>query len=164
MPSDFAELPVRLGREIECGLLAPGLDGDVVGFGFAGGHFVAGEVGNAGERLAQPLVESGGGRVQLVELVFEGAGLVHHGALRVLAGLLQRAHLLAQLVAAGLELLGLVMASRRLWSRARKSPRSEPGRLRARAVFLPLFPGCPGQNSSRACLYQFNRRSAASRF
>ena len=76
----FAEFPVGLGREVEFGILAPGLDGDVVGFGDAGGHFVAGEVGHAGERQAQLLVEGGGGLVELVELVFEGAGLVHAAA------------------------------------------------------------------------------------
>ena len=75
----LAEFPVRLWGEIEVRLLAPGLDGDVVGFGCADGDFVAGEVGNAGEREAHLLVESGRGLVELVELVFEGAGLVHHG-------------------------------------------------------------------------------------
>ena len=55
----FADLPVRLGREIEFLRLAPGFDGFVVGFGDADGHFVAGEVGNAGERQAQLLVEGG---------------------------------------------------------------------------------------------------------
>ena len=45
----FAEFPVRLGFEVEAGFRAPGFYGDVVGFGRAGGDFVAGEVGNAGE-------------------------------------------------------------------------------------------------------------------
>ena len=88
-------------------LLAPGFDGLVVGFGGADGNFVAGEVGNAGERLAQLLVEAGRGLVQLVELVFQGAGLFHHGrGFVVLAGFFERANLLAQLVAAGLALFG----------------------------------------------------------
>ena len=73
----FAELPVGLGGEVEGGIFAPGFDGDVVGFGCAGGDFVAGEVGNAGERQAHLLVESGGGLVELVEAIFEGAGFFH---------------------------------------------------------------------------------------
>ena len=98
---------MRLGREVEFLLLAPGFDGFVVGFGEADGHFVAREVGNAGEGLAQLLVELGGGFVQLVELLFQGARLVHDGrGFVVFAGLLERAHLLAELVAAGLALFG----------------------------------------------------------
>src|SRR5215831_6316454 len=45
----FAEFPMGLGGEVELPLLAPGLDGDVVSFGFATGNFVTGEVGDAGE-------------------------------------------------------------------------------------------------------------------
>ena len=88
-------------------LFAPGFDGFVVGFGEADGDFVAGEVGNAGEGLAELFVEVGGGFVEFVELVFEGAGLFHDGCgFVVFAGFFERAHLLLELVAAGLELFG----------------------------------------------------------
>ena len=105
-PQRFAQLPVRLGLKVERTLLAPGLHRDVVGFGGADGHFIAGQVGNARQRKPHLLVESGRGLVQFVELVFQRAGLVHHRG-RVLPGLLQRAHLLAQLVAPRLQRLGL---------------------------------------------------------
>ena len=96
-----------MGCEVEFPRLAPGFDGLVVGFGDADGDFVAGEVGNAGEGLAQLLVEIGGGFVQFVEFLFQGARLFHDGrGFVVLAGLLECAHLLAELVAAGFALLG----------------------------------------------------------
>ena len=73
----------------------------------ADGNFVAGEVGNAGEGLAQLLVEIDGGVVELVEFVFQGARFFHDGrGFVVLAGLLERAYLLAELVAASFALLG----------------------------------------------------------
>ena len=99
---------MRFGREVEFRLFAPGLYGLVVGLGCADGNFVAGEVGNAGQGQAQLLVEARGGLVELVELVFERARLFHHGrGFIVLAGFFESAHLLAELVAAGLQLLGL---------------------------------------------------------
>jgi hypothetical protein len=57
----LAQLPVRLGLKSKWAS-RPRFDGEVVGLGFAGGHFVAGEVGNAGQQLAQPVVEGRGGR------------------------------------------------------------------------------------------------------
>ncbi len=57
----FAEFPVRLGGESEAGNLAPFLDREVVVFRKPDGHFVAGEVGNAGEQLAKAVVEGRGG-------------------------------------------------------------------------------------------------------
>ncbi len=101
----FAEFPVRLGFEFECGLVSPGFDGDVVGFRFAGGNFVAGQVGNARERQTHLLVECGGGLVELVEFLFQGTRFVHDGRC-VLTGFLECSHLLAQVIAARLELLG----------------------------------------------------------
>ena len=107
MPSASPISQCGLGAKSNLRWLAPGLDGHVVGFGSAGGDFVAGEVGNAGQRLPQLLVERGRGPVQLVEFVFQGAGLFHHSrGFVALAGLFQRAHLLAQLVAAGFQLFG----------------------------------------------------------
>ena len=74
----------------------------------ADGDFVAGEVGHAGERLAQLLVESGRRPVEFVEFILQRAGLVHDGCSFVIfAGFFERAHLLRQLVAARLELLRL---------------------------------------------------------
>ena len=96
----LAEFPVRLGGEVELRLFAPGLDGDVVFFGLADGDFVAGEVGDAGEREAHLLVERGRRLIQLVELLFEGARLVHNSC-GVFALALERADLLRELVAAG---------------------------------------------------------------
>ncbi len=101
----LAQLPVRLGLEVEGGLFAPSLDGDVVGLATAGGNFVASEVGNAGQGVAHLFDQGGGALVQLVQLVFQRAGLVHDGR-RVAALFLERAHLLAQFIAARLELLG----------------------------------------------------------
>ena len=50
---------------------------------------------------------SGGSLVELVEFVFQGAGLFHHGrGFVVFAGLFERAHLLREFVAAGFELFG----------------------------------------------------------
>ena len=66
----FADLPVRLGLEIEVSLLAPGLDSDIVGLAGSRGNFIARQVGNAGQRLAQLLVEFRSRPVQLVHLVF----------------------------------------------------------------------------------------------
>ena len=91
----FAEFPVRFGSEIEVRLFAPGLDGDVVFFGLAGGDFVARQVGDAGEGEAHLLVECGRGLVEFVELVFQGAGLVHHRC-GVFAFALEGGHLLAR--------------------------------------------------------------------
>ena len=51
-------------------------------------------------------VEGGSGLIQDVETVLEGADLFHESN-RFLAGLLARAHLVAQLIAKRLELLGL---------------------------------------------------------
>ena len=105
----LAQLPVRLGLEVEGWLLAPGFDGDVVGLGFACGHFVAGQVGNPRQQLAQPVVQGRGGRVQIVELFLERPSLFDQrsgGLISFGAGLFQRAHLLAQLVAASLQPLG----------------------------------------------------------
>ena len=107
MPSASPISQWGLGLEIEFLQLAPGFDGFVVGFGDADGDFVAREIGDAGERLTQLLVELGGGLVELVEFVFEGAGFFHDGGgFVVLAGFFESAHLLAELVAAGLALLG----------------------------------------------------------
>ena len=99
-------VPSGAWLEVEAGFRAPGFYGDVVGFGCADGDFVAGEIGNAGEGETHLLVESGGGFIELVEPVFEGAGLFHERG-RVLARFLECAHLLAEFVAAGLELLCL---------------------------------------------------------
>ena len=92
---------MRLGLEVEGWDLAPGFYGDVVGLREPGRHFVAREVGNARQREAQIVVELGRGLVELVQLVFERAGLLHQRS-GVQAQLLQRTHLLAQLVAARL--------------------------------------------------------------
>ena len=105
MPSCFAELPVGLGGEIEVRLVAPGLDGDVVFFGFAGGDFVAREVGDAGEGEAHLLVERGGSLIEFVELVLEGARLVHQLS-GIFAFALEGADLLREFVAARFELFG----------------------------------------------------------
>src|ERR1700739_5147259 len=86
--------------EVEVRFLAPGFNGDVVFLGLAGRDFMAGEVGNAGEGEAHLLVERGRGLVELVELVFEGARLVHD-CRGVFAFTLESGDLLAQLVAAG---------------------------------------------------------------
>ena len=91
----LAKLPVRLGGEIEIRLFAPGLDGDVVFFGFAGGDFVAREVGDARERETHLLIERGGGLVEVVELVFEGASFVHQRG-GIFAFALESADLLAR--------------------------------------------------------------------
>jgi hypothetical protein len=104
MPSDSPSSQCGLGVKSKAGF-SPQVLTTGCRLRICRGHFVAGQVGNAGQRLAQPVVEVAARLVQLVELVFEGAGLVHHGG-RVLPGLLQRADLLAQLVAAGLEALG----------------------------------------------------------
>ena len=107
MPSASPISQCGLGSKSNFFWFAPGFDGLVVGLRGAGGNFVAGEVGNAGQRLAQLLVEAGRGLVQLVEFVFQGAGLFHHGrGFVVLAGFFQSAHLLAQLIAPGLALFG----------------------------------------------------------
>jgi hypothetical protein len=95
---------VRLGFKIEGRLLAPGFYGWVVRLRLADGNLVAGEVGDAGQREAQLVVQGRGRLVQLIQLFLEGAGLIHHGR-RVLAGLFQGAHLLAQLITASLETL-----------------------------------------------------------
>ena len=102
----FADFPVRLGCEIEFLLFAPGFDGFVVGFGDAGGDFVASEVGNAGEGLTELFVEIGGGLVELVELLFQGASLfLNCGGFVLFARLHECADLLRELVAAGFALL-----------------------------------------------------------
>jgi len=67
---------VRLGGECEGWYVAPGFYGEVVGFRKPGGHFVACEIGNAGEQLAETVVEGRGGRVEFVELFLERAGFV----------------------------------------------------------------------------------------
>ena len=107
-------------------------------------------LGMLGERQAHLLVECGCGLVELVELVFQGAGFVHHGRC-VLPGFLEGSHLLAELIAAGLELFG-----RRDGFAAASGPRREnrPGaqrdRHRGRAVLLPQLPGCSGQIPDQA--------------
>ncbi len=103
----FADLPMSFWRKVELLPLAPGFDGFVVGFGQAGGNFVAREVGNSGEGLPQLLVELDGGLVERVEFFLELAGFVLDcGGFVFFAGLHERADLLAELVAAGLALLG----------------------------------------------------------
>ncbi len=88
---------------------------------------------------------SGGGRfVELVELVLEGAGLVHHGrGFVVLAGFLERAHLLGELVAAGLELLGLSdgLAAALVESAKIAQQRGRVGAARAQFFFHQLQVG-----------------------
>lgn len=57
--------------------------------------------------MTQLLVKLGGSFVQLVELLFQCARLIHDGrGFVVLSGLLERANLLAELVAAGFALFG----------------------------------------------------------
>ena len=58
----FADLPVRLGREVEGGDRAPGLLDDVVVLGDAGGYGVVGKVGEGLEELAELEVGVGGTR------------------------------------------------------------------------------------------------------
>ncbi len=90
----FAEFPVRFWGEVEVRLFAPGFDREIVFLGFAGGDFIAGEIGNAREGKAHLFVESGRGFVQFVELLFEGAGFVHHGG-GIFAFALEGSNLLA---------------------------------------------------------------------
>ena len=105
MPSCFADFPVRLGSEVEGGYIAPGFDGDVVFLGFAGWDFVARQIGDAGKREPQLLVERGCGLVEVVELVFEGARLVHQLG-SVFAFALKRTDLLGEIVTTGFQLFG----------------------------------------------------------
>ena len=72
-------------------------------FRLAGGDFVAGEVRNAGEGETHLLVECCCGLVELIQLLFQGARLVHHGG-GIFAFALEGGDLLAKLVAAGLQL------------------------------------------------------------
>ena len=105
MPRFAPSSQCGLGVKSNVRLFAPGLDDDVVFFGFADGDFVAGEIGDAGEREPHLLVECCGGLVEVVELVFEGAGFVHQLG-GVFAFALESADLLRQLVATGFELFG----------------------------------------------------------
>ena len=79
----LAQFPVGLGGEVPCavsGVGEVGPDDDVVGFGLSCRHFVAREVGDAGEREAKLLVKLGGGLVELVQFFLEDAGLVYQGS------------------------------------------------------------------------------------
>ena len=159
----FADFPVRLGRRSRIAALAPGLDGHVVGFGDADGNFVAGEVGNAGQRQAQLLVERGRGLVELVELVLERAGLVHHEAVASWPAFFSAPTCWLSSLRRALHCSERVMASRRLWSSARKSPSSAAGSApRARSFSSPT-PDWREQKLSRASLFHFTRPTASAR-
>ena len=107
-PQRLANLPVRLWLKVETLLLAPQLHNLVVFLVAPGRHLVARQVGNPRQREPHLVVQRGGGLVQLVQFVLEGPCLVHHGGgFVVLARLLQRAHLLRELVAPRLQLFGL---------------------------------------------------------
>ncbi len=95
MPRDSPISQWGLGVKVEFFLLAPSFDGFVVSFGDADGDFVACEVGNAGEGLAQLLVEAGCRLVELVEFVLQRASFVHDGdGFIILAGFFECANLL----------------------------------------------------------------------
>ena len=142
----FAKFPVRLGREIEVRLFAPGLNGDIVLFGLAGGNFVARQVGDAGKGEAHLLIERGSGFVEFVEVVFQGARLIHHRG-GVFAVPLEGGDLLAEFIAAGLELLGggdgFAAAADPI---GENCPAGRQGRRRGRAVFLRLASRLPRTN------------------
>ena len=103
MPSCSPSSQWGFGVKSKLRLFAPGLHGDVVLFGLADGDFVAGEIGDAGEREAHLLVERGGRLVEFVELVLERTRLVHHGG-GIFAFPLECGDLLTELVAAGFQL------------------------------------------------------------
>ena len=87
----LADLPVRLGGEVPCAVRSfgqMGLHDDVVFFGFAGGDFVAGEVGDAGEGEAKLVVEAGSSLVEFFEIFFKLASFfLEGGGLFLVAGL-----------------------------------------------------------------------------
>ncbi len=62
--------------EVEVGLLAPGFYGDVVGFRAASGNFVAGEVGDLGERETHFLDQRGSFLIQRLKFFLEPPGLI----------------------------------------------------------------------------------------
>ncbi len=106
----LAELPVRLGGEIECGRRAPALDFDVGVLVVADGDGVVRKVGNAGQNVVELAVGGLGPALRARECLLE---LEHLGGRALQFGLLlrsdgafflgshERADFFAQLVAAG---------------------------------------------------------------
>ena len=101
-----AEIPVRLGLEIELRGLAPAAHFDVVGFGAAHRHGFVRDVGNAGEQFLELLVHGFHLLVERGDLLGDGADfLLPLGGVGAFA--LEFADLDALLVLARLELFGL---------------------------------------------------------
>ena len=155
----FAELPVGLGGESRRSGLSP----QVLTVTLSASDWPAGtssrvRLGMPASRLAQLLVERCGGLVELVEFVSSGRGSRPSAAALVLAGFFERADLLARdSLRRALDCSARVMASRRVWSRARKSPSSAAGSAPRARSFSSTIPGWRGQIPSRASLFQFTR-------
>ncbi len=143
MPSASPSSQCGFGLKIEVRLFAPALHCDVVGFGHAGGNFIARQVWNARERKPHLLIELRRGLVQFFEPILQGPRLIHHGG-SVLAGFLQRAYLLAKLIAARLQLLrlrnGLAAAQIEGSKIAQQSGRVSPSRTQFFFYFFQVSP------------------------
>jgi hypothetical protein len=98
----FADLPVRLGREVEGGDFAPGLLADVVVLGGAGGDGVVGKVGEGLEEFAETEVGIGRTGFELVSFFLEEGGLCSNES-NVAAFALDAAELGGEGIALGLE-------------------------------------------------------------
>ena len=94
----LADLPVRLGLEVECCGFSPQVFTVLLSASdLPTGTSSRVRLGTRARDWRNCSSRAGGGLVQLVELVFERAGLFHHGrGWSFLAGFLERAHLLAQ--------------------------------------------------------------------
>ena len=72
----FAQLPMRLGREVELRRRSPAAHFDVVGLALADRHTVVRQVGNAGQDIAQPRVGFFGDLLGFGNLLAQIFGLV----------------------------------------------------------------------------------------
>jgi hypothetical protein len=128
MPSDSPSSQCGLGSKSKAGGSPQVLDGDVVGLGFSGGHFVAGEVGNAGERQAQLLVEAAAVLSSSSSLSLRArVSSMTAAASSFLPAFLSAPTCCESSLRRALSCSDCVMASRRLLSRARKSPSNAAG-------------------------------------
>ncbi len=124
--------------EIESPLLAPHFHHNVVGFGCPRRHFIAGQIRNASKQISHFVIEFACRLVQLVQPVLQRTRLVHHRR-SILPGLLQRAHLLAQLIAPRLQLLRLRDRLAPTLVQGAKVAQQGPGIGPPRAQFLFYF-------------------------
>ncbi len=100
-----AEFPVRLGSEIEFRRRAPAAGFDIVVGAVADGHTRVRKIRDAGENIAQSVIEIGRRFFQRLNLLAQFLGL-GHGRACILAGLLELGNLFGCLVALGFSRFG----------------------------------------------------------